>query len=107
MQSTELSHRGACLSSAGSQEGRPNPGFLLHGETVSIRLKCAAPSGRSAWNVQNVAKTESNHNVHITTALKTLCCAHSPLNIVPKGVQPLPLELWEEADTGLCKRQEE
>ena len=54
-----------------------------------------------------VAKTESNHNVHITTALKTLCCAHIPLNIVLKGVQPLPLELWEEADTGLCKRQEE
>ena len=48
-----------------------------------------------------VAKTESNHNVHITTALKTLCCAHIPLNIVPKVVQRLHLELWEEADTVL------
>lgn len=48
-----------------------------------------------------VAKTESNHNVHITTALKTLRCAHIPLNIVPEGVQPLQLELWEKADTVL------
>ena len=48
-----------------------------------------------------VAKTESNHNVRIITASKTLRCAHIPLNIVPKGVQPLQLELWEKADTVL------
>lgn len=92
MQSTEVSHRGACLGI---------PVSLLHGETVSVRLKCAAPSGRSAWNVKNGCKTKSNHNVHITTVLKTLRCAHFPLNIVPKGVQPFQLELWEEADTVL------